>query len=138
MAYYVALLPVVYYGTSYTANQLLNTTKEYLCDKVDLIDDSSAVLSAAKKIVEMHVHVDEKHHAYEAKVFVEDGIEMLEFESTCARAKNARWSLVRRDFKRANERISRLTRNLEQRMRLFLQIMNLPSSPEKATTSSSC
>ena len=34
MAYYVAALPIIYYGTSYTANQLLNATKEYFCDKI--------------------------------------------------------------------------------------------------------
>lgn len=127
MAYYIAALPVIYYGTSYTANQLLNTTKEYLCDKVDLVDDSSPVVSAAKKIVHMHGRVDETHHAYDAKVFVEDGIEILEFESTCARARNAKWRFMRKDFKRTNERIARLTRNLEQRVRLFLQIVTLPS-----------
>jgi hypothetical protein len=127
MAYYVAALPVIYYGTSYTANQLLNTTKQYLCEKVDLVDDSSPVISAAKQIVHMHAHVDEKHHAYQSKVFVEDGIEMLEFESTCAQARNAKWRMLRKDFKRTNQRIARLTRNLEQRMRLFLQIVSLPS-----------
>ena len=131
MAYYVAALPVIYYGTSYTANQLLNTTKQYLCEKVDPIDDSSPVISAAKQIVHMHAHVDEKHHAYDAKVFVENGVEMLEYESTCAQARNAKWRMLRKDFKRTNQRIARLTRNLEQRMRLFLQIVNLPSESQE-------
>ena len=131
MAYYVAALPVIYYGTSYTANQLLNTTKQYLCEKVDLIDDSSPVISAAKQIVHMHAHVDEKHHAYDAKVFVENGVEMLEYESTYAQARNAKWRMLRKDFKRTNQRIARLTRNLEQRMRLFLQIVNLPSESQE-------
>ena len=134
MAYYVAALPMIYYGTSYTANQLFNSTKQYLCEKVDLIDDSSPVVSAAKQIVHMHAHVDEKHHAYDAKVFVEDGIEILEFESSCAQSRSAKWRFLRKDFKRTNERIARLTRNLEQRMRLFLQIVNLPLEPQASTS----
>lgn len=134
MAYYVAALPIIYYGTSYTANQMLNTTKEYFCEKVDLIDDSTPVVSAAKHIVHIHTHVDEKHHAYESKVFVENGIEMLEYESTCAKSRSAKWRFLRKDFKRTNERIARLTRNLEQRMRLFLQIVSLPSEPQAPTS----
>ena len=134
MAFYVAALPIIYYGTSYTANHLLNITKEYLCDKVDLVDDSSPVVSAAKKIIHMHTHIDEKHHAYEAKLFIEDGIDMLEYESKRAEAKNAKWRVMRKDFKRTNARIARLTRNLEQRMRLFLQIVSL-GRPSASTSS---
>lgn len=129
MAYYVAALPVIYYGTSYTANQLLNATKEYFCDKVDLVDDSQPVLSAAKQIVRVYNGMDDAHHAYEAKTFIEDGIEMLEYESKCAHTNFAKWRLVRKDFKRVNKRLRRLTNNLEQRMRLFYQIVNLPSVP---------
>ena len=129
MAYYVAALPIIYYGTSYTANQLLQATKEYFCDKVDLVDDSEPVLSAAKQVVRVYQDMDESHHAYQAKTFIENGIEMLEYESKCAHANFKRWRVVRKDFKRMNARIQRLTNNLEQRMRLFYQIVNLPQVP---------
>ena len=129
MAYYVAALPIIYYGTSYTANQLLNATKEYFCDKVDLVDDSEPVLSAAKQVVRVYKDMEDSHHAYEAKTFIEDGIEMLEYESRRARANFAKWRIMRKDFKRVNKRLRRLTGNLEQRMRLFHQIVNLPSAP---------
>tara|TARA_B100001250_G_scaffold109021_1_gene92029 strand:+ start:368 stop:805 length:438 start_codon:yes stop_codon:yes gene_type:complete len=129
MAYYVAALPMIYYGTSYTANQLLNATKEYFCDKADLVDDSEPVLSAAKQVVKLYKDMPESHHAYDAKAFIEDGIEMLEYESTCAQKKFAKWRFVRKDFKQLNKRIDRLTQNLEQRMRLFHQIVNLPGLP---------
>ena len=130
MAYYVAALPVIYYSTSYTANQLLHATKEYLCDKVELVDDSEPVLSAAKHLVNLYQSMSETHHAYDAKTFVENGIEMLEYESTCAHSKNGKWRLLRKDFKRTNQRLARLTRNLEQRMRLFHQMVGLQRPAE--------
>jgi len=130
MAYYVAALPVIYYSTSYTANQLLHATKEYLCDKVELVDDSEPVLSAATHLVKLYQDLPESHHAYDAKTFVEDGIDMLQFESACAQSKNGKWRLLRKDFKRTNARLARLTRNLEQRMRLFHQMVGL-QTPEK-------
>lgn len=132
MAYYVAALPIIYYGTSYTANQLLNATKEYFCDKVDLVDDSQPLLSAAKRVVEHYQDMPETHHAYEAKTFIEDGIEMLEFEVVKAHAAVAKWRLMRKDFRKVNERIARLSKNLEQRMRLFHQITAL-NSAERCT-----
>ena len=132
MAYYVAALPIIYYGTSYTANQLLHSTKEYFCDKVDLVDDSEPVLSAAKQVVRVYRDMEETHHAYEAKTFIEDGIEILEYESRCAQSKFAKWRVLRKDFKQTNHKLRRLTQNLEQRMRLFHQIVNLPSVPTLA------
>lgn len=125
MAYYVAALPIIYYGTSYTANQLLNATKEYFCDKVDLVDDSKPVLSAAKYVVRHYQGMPETHPAYEAKTFIEDGIEMLEHEAVRAHAAAIKWRVVRKDFRKTNLRLARLSNNLEQRMRLFYQITAL-------------
>lgn len=115
---YLLFIPVVYYGTSHIANKVFNITSDYVLESETLHDDSEALLTAAKSILQKFRHVDEKHPAFHSKQLVEEGLDSLQYASKTTKE---RW--FQRNYHHENQMLQRVQSDLERRLRLFLMVV---------------
>lgn len=114
---YLLFIPVVYYGTSHVANKIFNMTSDYVLEREELHDDSAALLTAVRTVLEKYKDMDEKHPAFKSKVLVEDAVDSLLYAS---KSTKERW--YQRNYHKENTSLKRLQDELERRLRLFLLV----------------
>lgn len=114
---YLLLLPVAYYGTKRIADKMFSMTSEYVLQKENLHDDSEALITAVKSILEKYTDMEEEHPAFKSKVLVEQAVDSLDYMSTTT---SEHW--FQRNYHYENKQLKHLQEELERRLRLFLLI----------------
>ena len=123
MAYYLAALPVVYFGTQFAAAKAMNAAAKCVTTCDDLHNDSAPTIDTAEAIVQLYTALDRKHPAYTTLLHLKAALDQLKYLSSKADLSARKWRMVRKDFSTANTSLRVQRDRVEQRIRLFNDIM---------------
>tara|TARA_B110000093_G_scaffold182587_1_gene229670 strand:- start:2620 stop:3027 length:408 start_codon:yes stop_codon:yes gene_type:complete len=123
MAYYLAALPVVYFGTQFAAAKAMNAATKWVTTCDDLQNDSAPTIDTAKAIVRLYATLETKHPAYTTLLHLKAALDQLKYISSKANLSARKWRMVRKDFSTANTTLRVQRDRVEQRIRLFNDIM---------------
>jgi hypothetical protein len=123
MAYYFAALPVVYFSTQFAASKAMNAAAEWATVCEELKNDSRPTIDTASAIIELYKDMGMKHPAYIPLQHLRGALDQLKYVSSKANQSKKKWRLLRKDFSKINTKIQTHCSGVEQRIRLFNEIM---------------
>ena len=123
MAYYFAALPVVYFSTQFAASKAMNAAATWATVCEELVDDSAPTIDTAGAIIKLYRDIKMKNPAYIPLQHLRAALEQLKYVSSKARQSKKKWRLLRKDFSKINTKLQTHCAMVEQRIRLFNEIM---------------
>jgi len=122
MAYYVAVLPVLYIGTQVAASKAVQAATNWFAVCEEHNDDTAATTDTARSILNMFKDLDINHPAYTSRLHLQSSLDSLVYLSECANKRAGKWRLMRKDFTQINSELDKQRNRVEQRIRLFREV----------------
>ena len=122
MAYYVAVLPVLYIGTQVAASKAVQAATNWFTICEEHNDDTAATIDTARSILNMYRNLNVKHPAYTSRLHLKASLDSLVYLSERAKKRAAKWRLMRKDFTHINSELDKQRIRVEQRIRLFREV----------------
>ena len=123
MAYYFAALPVVYFSTQLVASKAMNAAAEWVTVCSSLDNDTAPTIDTASAIIAIYKDLDTKHPASLPLQHLQTALDQLKYVSSKATQSQRKWRLMRKDFTKTNIKLHTHRSRVEQRIRLFNEIM---------------
>lgn len=127
MAYYFAALPVVYFSTQFAASRAMNAAAVWVTVCEDLKNDSRPTIDTASAILQLYKNMEKKHPGYATLQHLKGALDQLKYVSSKAVQSKKKWRLMRKDFSELNIKLETQRMRVEQRIRLFNEIMTSAS-----------
>ena len=127
MAYYLAALPVVYFSTQFAASKVMNAAAVWVTVCEELRNESRPTIDTASAFIELYKDISMNHPAYIPLQHLKAAVDQLKYVSSKAIQSKKKWRLMRKDFSKINSKLCIHCTRVEQRIRLFNEIMTSAS-----------
>lgn len=123
MAYYFAALPVVYFSTQIVASRAMNAAAEWVTVCKGLDNDTAPTIDTASAIIALYKDLNTSHPARLPLQHLQTALDQLKYISLKAIQSQKKWRFMRKDFSSTNIKLHTHRSRVEQRIRLFNEIM---------------